>query len=299
MNDTKTSTTIVYVTSWLRVGQMTLRSSATTSRRKRTNRPAASPCPAGRRHGRRYPGARVGGVRRRVRPPGPAVRGGPWALPPRFRLALLAHADPLADPAVLTPIPTYCARPMQGRQDLNLQPAVLETAALPIELHPLAGSAARRARVHGPAAHVPQESVRHRTALLSGATSRGRPDAPRHAAATRWGRMPAMGTAAPPSPRNRTSGSDLRTHRRHRRVGDAGGRRQGQALKAAGRPVIGFGAGEPDFPTPGPIVAAAQAASRTRRTTATPPPPACPNCGRPSRRRRSATAVSSSPPARC
>ncbi len=30
-----------------------------------------------------------------------------------------------------------------------------------------------------------------------------------------------------------------------------------KALKAAGRPVIGFGAGEPDFPTPAPIVAAA------------------------------------------
>ena len=33
-----------------------------------------------------------------------------------------------------------------------------------------------------------------------------------------------------------------------------------KALKAAGRPVIGFGAGEPDFPTPGAIVAAAQEA---------------------------------------
>ncbi len=33
-----------------------------------------------------------------------------------------------------------------------------------------------------------------------------------------------------------------------------------KALKAAGRPVIGFGAGEPDFPTPEPIVAAAAAA---------------------------------------
>jgi aspartate aminotransferase len=33
-----------------------------------------------------------------------------------------------------------------------------------------------------------------------------------------------------------------------------------KALKAAGRPVIGFGAGEPDFPTPGYIVAAAQQA---------------------------------------
>src|SRR6202034_3193411 len=33
-----------------------------------------------------------------------------------------------------------------------------------------------------------------------------------------------------------------------------------KALKAAGRPVIGFGAGEPDFPTPDYIVAAAQKA---------------------------------------
>ena len=33
-----------------------------------------------------------------------------------------------------------------------------------------------------------------------------------------------------------------------------------KALKAAGRPVIGFGAGEPDFPTPDYVVAAAQAA---------------------------------------
>jgi aspartate aminotransferase len=33
-----------------------------------------------------------------------------------------------------------------------------------------------------------------------------------------------------------------------------------KALRAAGRPVIGFGAGEPDFPTPGYIVAAAQRA---------------------------------------
>jgi aspartate aminotransferase len=33
-----------------------------------------------------------------------------------------------------------------------------------------------------------------------------------------------------------------------------------KALKAAGRPVIGFGAGEPDFPTPPAIVAAAQEA---------------------------------------
>src|SRR4249920_637001 len=35
-----------------------------------------------------------------------------------------------------------------------------------------------------------------------------------------------------------------------------------KALKAAGRPVIGFGAGEPDFPTPDHIVEAAVAAAR-------------------------------------
>jgi aspartate/methionine/tyrosine aminotransferase len=38
-----------------------------------------------------------------------------------------------------------------------------------------------------------------------------------------------------------------------------------KALKAAGRPVIGFGAGEPDFPTPGYIVDAAVAAARDPR----------------------------------
>ena len=35
-----------------------------------------------------------------------------------------------------------------------------------------------------------------------------------------------------------------------------------KALKAAGRPVIGFGAGEPDFATPDYIVAAAVAAAK-------------------------------------
>jgi aspartate/methionine/tyrosine aminotransferase len=38
-----------------------------------------------------------------------------------------------------------------------------------------------------------------------------------------------------------------------------------KALKAAGRPVIGFGAGEPDFPTPDYIVAAAVEAARDPR----------------------------------
>src|ERR1700748_3225390 len=39
-----------------------------------------------------------------------------------------------------------------------------------------------------------------------------------------------------------------------------------KALKAAGRPVIGFGAGEPDFPTPGYIVEAAQRAGAEPRS---------------------------------
>src|SRR5687768_18420799 len=70
--------------------------------------------------------------------------------------------------------------------------------------------------------------------------------------------MPAMGTAAPPSP--------TEPHVRHRISARIGGIAESatlavdakaKALKAAGRPVIGFGAGEPDFPTPGYIVQAA------------------------------------------
>jgi aspartate/methionine/tyrosine aminotransferase len=46
-----------------------------------------------------------------------------------------------------------------------------------------------------------------------------------------------------------------------------------KALKAAGRPVIGFGAGEPDFPTPSYIVEAAAEATKVvanHRYTPTP-----------------------------
>jgi len=46
-----------------------------------------------------------------------------------------------------------------------------------------------------------------------------------------------------------------------------------KALKAAGRPVIGFGAGEPDFPTPAYVVEAAAAATHVvanHRYTPTP-----------------------------
>jgi aspartate aminotransferase len=49
-----------------------------------------------------------------------------------------------------------------------------------------------------------------------------------------------------------------------------------KALKAAGRPVIGFGAGEPDFPTPAPIVEAAVEAARDPRNHRYSPTPGLP-----------------------
>jgi aspartate/methionine/tyrosine aminotransferase len=49
-----------------------------------------------------------------------------------------------------------------------------------------------------------------------------------------------------------------------------------RALRAAGRPVIGFGAGEPDFPTPDYIVAAAQRASEQPRFHKYSPTPGLP-----------------------
>src|SRR5262245_17063662 len=49
-----------------------------------------------------------------------------------------------------------------------------------------------------------------------------------------------------------------------------------KALKAAGRPVIGFGAGEPDFPTPDYIVEAAVAACRDPRNHRYTPAPGLP-----------------------
>jgi aspartate/methionine/tyrosine aminotransferase len=49
-----------------------------------------------------------------------------------------------------------------------------------------------------------------------------------------------------------------------------------KALKAAGEPVIGFGAGEPDFPTPMPIVEAAIEACRDERNHRYSPTPGLP-----------------------
>ena len=75
----------------------------------------------------------------------------------------------------------------------------------------------------------------------------------------------------------------------HRRVRDARRRRQGQGAQGRRAPVIGFGAGEPDFPTPDYIVEAAVEACRDPRTTATPRPAGCPSSRRRSPPRRCAT----------
>lgn len=63
-----------------------------------------------------------------------------------------------------------------------------------------------------------------------------------------------------------------------------------KALKAAGRPVIGFGAGEPDFPTPDYIVEAAVEACRNPKYHRyTPASTACPSSRPRSPRRPCAT----------
>ena len=59
-----------------------------------------------------------------------------------------------------------------------------------------------------------------------------------------------------------------------------------KALAAAGVDVVGFGAGEPDFPTPEHIVEAAESGlPPARASTTTPPRPACRSCARRSRSR--------------
>ena len=72
-----------------------------------------------------------------------------------------------------------------------------------------------------------------------------------------------------------------------------------KALKAEGRPVIGFGAGEPDFPTPTTSSRPRSTPAATRGTTATPPPAGCPSSRRRSPRRPGATAATRSSPPRC
>jgi hypothetical protein len=71
-----------------------------------------------------------------------------------------------------------------------------------------------------------------------------------------------------------------------------------KALKASGRPVIGFGAGEPDFPTPSYIVEAAVTACRDPRYHRYTPAAGLRSCARRSRRRPRATPATRCPPHR-
>ncbi|CAI9399682.1 Aspartate aminotransferase [Nocardioides sp. T2.26MG-1] len=76
------------------------------------------------------------------------------------------------------------------------------------------------------------------------------------------GRMTSAAPAGPPSPRSR------RVSQRIGAIAESATLKvdaKAKALKAEGRPVIGFGAGEPDFPTPGYIVEAAVEACRDPR----------------------------------
>ena len=84
----------------------------------------------------------------------------------------------------------------------------------------------------------------------------------------------------PPSPSRPPSPRDRRVSHRIGAIAESATLKvdaKAKALKAEGRPVIGFGAGEPDFPTPAYVVEAAVEACRDPRTTATPPPAGCPS----------------------
>ena len=62
-----------------------------------------------------------------------------------------------------------------------------------------------------------------------------------------------------------------------------------KAMKAEGIDVIGFGAGEPNFPTPAAIVAAAAEAVQDPKTIVTLRRQVCRNCARRSQTKRCAT----------
>ena len=147
----------------------------------------------------------------------------------------------------------------QGRRDSNPQPPVLETGALPIAPLPFGGlrcrardagtpNRGRRQHRHGQCTHCPPAASTAAVAR-TGVTS---------------GSVAAVSTAAcRRTPGHRRTPRRARVSARiggDRRVRHARGRRQGQGAQGRRPPVIGFGAGEPDFPTPDYIVEAAVAA---------------------------------------
>ena len=148
-------------------------------------------------------------------------------------------------------------RRAQGRQDSNLQPPVLETGLYQLSYAPrTAGRSGRmlaqrlaqtpdRPRVYGARLAAPTSPRQGRAGVATGAL-RETMDGMGARVSDRIGGIAESATLAV----------------------DA----KAKALKAAGRPVIGFGAGEPDFPTPDYIVEAAVAGlPGTRATTATRP----------------------------
>ncbi len=170
-------------------------------------------------------------------------------------------SDPRSDRASVSVMPSslFCRaagslaggrRASQGRRDLNPQPPVLETGALPIELRP--SGAARgwhRLRVGGQA-HADLLQRRESTVRPRGGSNPVPPERDCPCAGARPGCKDGPMT-------------DARISRRIAAITESATLAvdaKAKALKAAGRPVIGFGAGEPDFPTPGYIVEAAIAA---------------------------------------
>ena len=149
----------------------------------------------------------------------------------------------------------------QGRQDSNLQPPVLETGALPIEPRPYRLSSCSYTVLLS-TLDAGWRSRRRRRPRPRRASLRGRHPA-RPARPTQGG--PSDLIAASRVPVETKADNCARRLGRWRawepRISDRIAAiaesatlavdAKAKALKAAGRPVIGFGAGEPDFPTPG------------------------------------------------
>ena len=155
---------------------------------------------------------------------------------------------------------------LQGTRDLNPQPSVLETDALPVELVPFDGLpvADPPARGHGKAwgrttrgrvyGQPPRASPNRSSGAARARRSPTRPAVPEPP--LRWAHERHREPAAPAragSPRRIGAIAESATLEVDAKA---------KALKAEGRPVIGFGAGEPDFPTPDYIVEAAVDACR-------------------------------------
>jgi aspartate aminotransferase len=128
---------------------------------------------------------------------------------------------------------------------LNPQPAVLETATLPIELLPFEARTSRLPAKRHACAQLKSQRVAECKGRKRVLQSRG------------WT------ASAYPSQMRHNSAMTSRISKRIAAIAESATLAvdaKAKALKAAGRPVIGFGAGEPDFPTPAYIVAAAEAA---------------------------------------